>query len=278
MAVNATQLERRMRGGAQAHLFACDDGAFYVTKCLNNPQHRRILANEWTASHLLGYLQISAPQVRVVRLSTEFLATRSDVYFESGANHKSVAPGDHFGSRFPGNPHQEAVYDYLPDSLLRSVVNLRDFAGALVFDRWTANSDSRQAIFFRRRLRDWINTPHISPLQKGFIAQMVDHGYAFDGPHWAFHDSPIQGLYFRSLVYENIRGFDDLQPWFDRVRFAPASLCDEILSQIPGAWLEGDELEFERLLEQLMRRRAKVEGLLRATVAARPQLFPAWRD
>ena len=30
---------------------------------------------------------------------------------------------------------------------------------------------------------------------------MMDHGFVFDGPHWTFTDSPLQGLYFRPIVY-----------------------------------------------------------------------------
>jgi len=277
MPVNATRMVRRMRGGAQAHLLACDDGCYYVTKFQENPQHRRILVNEWCGAVLLRHLQLSAPEVRVVAVSDEFLRGESDVGIHLGSRRQEIHPGWHFGSRFPGNPLQEAVYDYLPDSLLPSVANLNHFLGSLVFDRWTSNSDSRQAIFFRRRLREWLDAPDAAPQQKGFIAQMVDHGYLFDGPHWEFSDSPLQGLYFRPLVYEKVRSLDDFQPWLDRVRHCPESLCDEISKQVPPAWVEGDEAEFVRLLERLMARRKRVEGLLELTVGARRQTFPAWR-
>jgi len=275
MPVNATRLERRMRGGAQAHLLACDDARHYVTKFLDNPQHRRILANEWAASVLLGYLRVAAPDVRVVAVSAEFLSGSPDVGFQLGSRRMPVSPGWHFGSRFPGNPHVDAVYDYLPDALLPSVVNLDHFAGALVFDKWVGNSDSRQAIFFRRRIRDWLDTP-VASQQKGFVAQMVDHGYIFDGPHWTFNDSPIQGLYFRPHAYAGIRNLDGFQPWLDRARECPASVCDEILRKMPATWLDGEEREFERVLEQMLERRKRIEDLLLATVRARPQSFPAW--
>ena len=74
MPVQATGLIRKMRGGAQAHLMACEDGHFYVVKFLNNPQHRRILVNEWIASVFLNYLEISTPEAAIVDLPDAFLA------------------------------------------------------------------------------------------------------------------------------------------------------------------------------------------------------------
>ena len=62
MPVDARRLIRKMRGGAQAHLIRAADGDHYVVKFLNNPQHRRILVNEWIASVFLRYLGISTPE------------------------------------------------------------------------------------------------------------------------------------------------------------------------------------------------------------------------
>mgnify|MGYP005837901573 CR=1 FL=1 len=276
MPVQATRLSRRMRGGAQAHLLACADGRYYVTKFLNNPQHRRILANEWAASVLLDHLGIAAPQARVVEVDAGFLAGEPEVHFQLGSRRVPVEPGIHFGSQFPGDPERDAVYDFLPDALLPSVVNLSHFAGVLVFDKWTANSDARQAIFFRRRLRDYLDEP-AAPNQKGFIAQMVDHGYIFDGPNWEFPDSPIQGLYFRPHVYHQIRTPEDFEPWLSRARHCPEEVFDRVLRTTPRAWIEGEEKEWEGLLEKLWSRRRKIEGLLESTIRARPQSFPSWR-
>lgn len=276
MPVQATRLSRRMRGGAQAHLLACGDGRHYVTKFLNNPQHRRILANEWAASLLLAHLGVAAPEARIIRVEAEFLAAHPEVHFQLGSRRVPVVPGLHFGSLFPGDPERDAVYDYLPDALLPSVVNLSHFAGALVFDKWTSNSDARQAIFFRRHIRDYLDQP-AAPNQKGFIAQMIDHGYIFDGPHWEYPDSPLQGLYFRPHVYQYIRSLDDFEPWLSRARNCPEQILDDVLRTTPRAWIEGEEEEWERLLEQLYARRRKIEHLLLATVRARPQSFPSWR-
>jgi hypothetical protein len=57
--------------------------------------------------------------------------------------------GKQFGSRYLGNLADVAVYDFLPDDKLREVTNLEEFCGMLVFDKWTCNTNGRQAIFFR---------------------------------------------------------------------------------------------------------------------------------
>lgn len=279
MRLNATRFMRKMRGGAQAHLLAAQDRdgtAYFVTKFVENPQHRRILVNEWVAARLLEYLQIASPMVAAVELSRTFLDSNPEVYLQLGTQRQPVAPGWHLGSRFPGNPETDAVYDFLPDSLLPQVVNLSDFTAILAFDRWVGNSDARQAIFFRRRIRDWLDKPELSPARKGFIAQMVDHGYIFDGPHWSFSSAPLQGLYPRPLVYEGVREMDDFQPWLDRIVHLPDTVLDEALRSVPEQWLDGDRDNLERLLEGLSRRRTDVARLIEDTVKARPQSFPGW--
>src|SRR5689334_20207975 len=201
MPVNARRLIRKMRGGAQSHLLECDDGRFYVVKFVNNPQHRRILVNEWVASAFLQFLHISAPDVAFVNLNAEFLKANPDVYLQLGTHRLEVEPGWHFGSGYPGDPSKMTVYDFIPDTLLEKVVNLEEFLGVLAFDKWMGNADARQSIFFRARVKDRPRPCSEHPLRLGFVAHMMDHGYVFEGPHWTFADSPLQGLYFRPIVY-----------------------------------------------------------------------------
>jgi hypothetical protein len=52
LAVLAVQQIRRMRGGAQGQLMLGADGHVYVVKFQNNPQHMRVLANEFLASRM----------------------------------------------------------------------------------------------------------------------------------------------------------------------------------------------------------------------------------
>ena len=112
----------------------------------------------------------------MIEISPEFLRENPQVSMEVGTQFVAVAAGRHFGSKFPGDPAKLAVYDFLPDVLLRQVNNLGDFRGCLVFDKWVGNADARQSIFFRARLREWGPAPAIHPLKLGFMALMIDHG------------------------------------------------------------------------------------------------------
>ena len=277
MPVHARRFLRKMRGGAQSHLIEANDGRFYVVKFKNNPQHRRILVNEWLASRFLRYLQIATPETAIVEVSAQFLRENPEVCISLGRSRLEVEPGWHFGSCFPGDPAKVAVYDFLPDVLLSQVVNQREFLGMLAFDKWTANADSRQAIFVRARVREFVRASVEHPLRVGFVALMMDHGYVFDGPQWAYRDSPIQGLYFRTQIYESVRGWDDFQPWLDQIVHFPEDVIDEALKTLPPDWVAGEEDALNDLLENLMRRRNRVADLLRDCTTGRVKAFPNWK-
>jgi hypothetical protein len=277
MPVAARRPLRRMRGGAQAYLLEAEDGHHYVVKFRENPQHLRILVNEWAASLLLDHLDIAHPVTRIVELSSAFLDAHPDVFIQLGSSRKPISPGWHFGSRFPCNPILQSVYDILPDPLMPKVINPEHFLGALVFDKWTGNADARQAIFFRARVSEW-RAGADNPLQVGFVTQMIDHGYVFNGPHWDFQDSPMFGLYFRPVVYRSVKGIDAFEPWLSRVEDFPEEIFDRILRETPDAWLAGDDRnQLEKLLEKLLRRRKKVRDLVGGCRGGRVNPFENWR-
>jgi hypothetical protein len=278
MPIDACRLIRKMRGGAQAHLIEAADRNFYVVKFRNNPQHRRILVNEWISSVFLTYLGIATPEVAIVRVSETFLRENPEAYIQRGTARLELEPGWHVGSRFPGDPGRTAVYDFLPDSLLERVENLNEFRGVLAFDKWMGNADSRQAIFFRARLREWMPASSAHGLRMGFVAQMVDNGYVLEGPHWRLTDSPVQGLYFRPAVYAGVRGLNEFEPWLGRIVQFPEEVVDQAFRQIPPSWLEGDEVAFEDLLSRLLLRRKRAPDLIEACRrGGRVNPFPDWR-
>ena len=142
------------------------------------------------------------------------------------------------------------IYDFIPDVLLPKVVNRNEFLGAMVFDKWTANVDMRQAIFRR------------SEKPRGYLASMIDQGHAFGGPQWKFLDSPLYGLYFRTSMYENAESWDDFQPWLNRVVRFPRDVLDQARSEVPPEWILGEEALLDSLLEKLLCRCKRVPDLI----------------
>ena len=276
MPVNALRFIRKMRGGAQAHLLEADDGNFYIVKFQNNPQHRRILVNEVVASEICAHLQVATPVHQIVQLSAAFLAANPEVHLQTGTRQTPVEPGQHFGSRHPGDPAKMAIYDFIPDALLSQVANSDQFLAVLAFDRWVANADGRQSIFFRAQLNDWLARPGAPPRKLGFVALMIDHGFAFNGPHWDLPDSAVAGIYPRRIVYNSVRSITDFEPWIDRIRNFPPEIFDKALRQIPPQWTANDGAELEKLLEALFRRRKRIPELIDDCRNAPGQPFPHW--
>jgi hypothetical protein len=260
-----------MRGGAQSHLLEAEDGQFYIVKFRNNPQHRRILVNEWVSAVFLNYLQISAAQPAIISLDADFIGANPELGVTFGGRLVPAEPGWHFGSLHPGDPARVPVYDFVPDALLSKVRNLADFRAVLVFDKWVANADGRQAVFYRARVENWRGASRL-----GFVAMMIDHGYAFNGPNWEFQDSPLMGLYPRRMVYESVRSLDDFQPWLGQVMHFPEEVFDSALKQVPPQWIQGEEEQFEQLLARLYDRRSLVPELIRESGRSRGSPFPNW--
>jgi hypothetical protein len=183
-----------------------------------------------------------------------------------------VEPGWHFGSRFPGDPNDLMVYDFLPDTLLSSVVNLYEFRAILVFDKWIGNADGRQSVFHRALVREGRGGA-----RPGFVARMIDHGFAFNGPNWEFCDSPLQGLYARRIVYTGVRSLADFQPWLDQVVHFPEAVLDVALRGVPPDWIDGEEYELDRVMTELLKRRPRVPELIEDCRKGRNNPFPDWR-
>ena len=274
MPLTAVRHVRKMRGGAQSHLLEADDGCWYVVKFRNNPQHPRILVNELVSSVLLGYLKIAVPETALIQVRPDFLAANPEIHLTLGARRLPVEPGWHFGSRYPGDPARVAVYDFLPDALLPQVANLEDFRAILVFDKWVGNADGRQSVFYRALVRRGEPAAGARP---GFVARMIDHGFAFNGPHWEFTDAPLQGIYARRLVYEMVRSLDDFQPWLEQVIHFPEEVIDQAWKGIPADWIAGEEAALAQLLERLFERRARLPELIAACRTARSNPFPGWQ-
>src|SRR5271168_1774191 len=282
----AVEQVRRMRGGAQSHLMRCSNQAYYVVKFQNNPQGLRILANELLGTRLAARLGLSVAEPEVVEVRAELIAGTEDLVIQLGRGRAPCKAGKQFGSRYPGNLADVAVYDFLPDEQLREVTNLAEFCGMLVFDKWTCNTNGRQAIFFREAdgAGHDVGQSVGQSVERGagsatrYCARMIDNGFCFNAGEWNFPDAPLRGLYARHRVYESVRGIDSFEPWLARIetKITEAAL-DEAASEIPPEWYNFDPDALEQLLEQLLRRRKRVRELIVSAWKSSAQPFPNWK-
>jgi len=282
--LRALEQIRRMRGGAQPHLMRCSDEQYYVVKFQNNPQHRRVLVNELLGTKLAARMGLPTAPATVVEVSEEMIRLTPELSIELPRARIPCVAGLQFASRYPGDPRRVTLHDFLPDEQLREVRNLHDFAGMLVFDKWTCNTNGRQTVFFPEMVESAaavaeskaaMEVADSNPVR--YRTVMIDQGFCFNAGEWNFPDAPLRGLYTRNRVYEGVTGMESFAPWLERLeQRVTERVLDEISREIPSAWYEDDFDALLRMLEQLNRRRARLPDLLLLAKTSNRRPFPNW--
>ena len=84
----------------------CSDGHFYVVKFQNNPQHRRVLANEMFATRLAEHIGLPVPVSEVVEADEWLIAHTPELMVEMAHGTICCQAGLQFGSRYVVAPAQ----------------------------------------------------------------------------------------------------------------------------------------------------------------------------
>ena len=264
MAVLAVQAIRRMRGGAQSQMMLGADGRLWVVKFQNNPQGERVLANEFIATRLAEAVGLTVPQTDVMEVSGWLIANSPEMWVDVGrGERRRCSDGLQFGSAFVGGLMPGQVVDYLPEEMLAGVRNVAEFAGMLVIDKWTGNTNGRQAVFARKAR------------ERKYRATFIDQGFCFHANSWTFPDSPLRGVYPRNVVYEGVTGWASFEPWLSKVESMEADALFRVAEQVPVEWY-GDPVALETLIETLMARRGRVRELISAFRDSDRVPFPNW--
>jgi len=264
--IQAVQHVRRMRGGAQSHLMRCADGHFYVVKFQNNPQHTRVLVNDWLGTRLAQMVGLPVPEVAVVDVHAWLVERTPELRIELCGHRTMLTPGLSFGSRYVVSPFEGQTYDYLPESMMSRVRNVSDFAGILALDKWTCNANGRQAAFWKLSR------------QRLLTASFIDQGYCFNAGEWNFPDAPLRGVFGRNDVYQCVTSWDSFEPWLSRIENFPESSLWPLAEDIPPEWYGGDSDALERLLTRLLERRSMVRGLILDFKNSSRNPFPNWKE
>ena len=266
MAVQAVQHVRRMRGGAQSHLMRCDDGCYYVVKFQNNPQHTRVLANDWLGTRLGRLIGLPMPDVSVVDVDPWLVEHTPELRIELCGHKTLFTPGLSFGSQYVISPMEGQVFDYLPEGMISNVRNLQEFAGVLALDKWTCNANGRQAAFWKRAR------------ERKFTASFIDQGYCFNAGEWNFPDAPLRGVFGRNDVYACITGWDSFEPWLGKIESFPESSLWPLAEEIPPEWYGSDTDALQRLFCKLLERRSRVRELVLSFKNSSRNPFPNWKE
>lgn len=256
----ATDYVRPMRGGAQSHMLIASDGNAYVVKFANNPQSPRVLVNEWLACSIGRALGLTIPEPVILSIPGQFIENSPSLVIHLAGSTLRCSPGPAFGSRVISGSE---VVDYLPDSALAKVENLREFAGLVALDKWLCNCDGRQVVFCRKS-------------RERFRAHFIDFGYCFNAEEWTFPDTALRGIYARRLVYEGISGWQSFEPWLSRIESFPISTLQAIAAEVPQEWAEPDALAL--LLEQIDARRSRVRELIAELHKSSHNPFGSWTE
>jgi hypothetical protein len=259
----AVRVIRAMRGGAQAKLVLADDEHLYVVKFTNNPQQRRTLINEVIATTLLQALGLPAADFSPIAFDTMFLRDQP-ITLDFGSRSIDVPTGLHYGSRCPFLTRgiSQVIYDQLPRAILRTTGVAAAFLGAYVADQWMANTDKRQAIFYRNPIQQW-------------QVQLIDHGQMFDGTFWRFVNSFDWATFVDPVVYEGVKSFDEVNVWVERAMALRHEVFEAAFRSVPEEWIEDDGEALQRLLKQLIERGRNLSRIVEQAMSHEKSPFSA---
>jgi hypothetical protein len=238
------------------------------------------LANELLGTRLAARLGLPVPAAAVVEVSEYFVRHTAELNIQLARSRIVCKPGPSFGSRYPGHPASVVVYDFLPEEQLCAVQNISAFAGMLAFDKWTCNTNGRQAVFFRPLGRAGAGpdaAPYPAANPAAYQALMIDQGFCFNAAGWGFPDAPLRGIYIRERVYETVTSMESFDPWLGRIeQNVTEAMLEEAAGEIPPEWYNFESDSLYRMLEMLYRRRTRVRELLHATRTCSRNPFPYW--
>jgi hypothetical protein len=171
---------RPMRGPSRSWLVRASDGWLYVAKFHGNPMGNRSLIAQHIAEQILATLGVSTPGTAILRVSRTCEGL-GKLRINHALNY--VLDGLHFGSRLPVDPHETAIWDFLPRKLYPLVTNLSQIGVVFAFDTWTRHIGERQFLFTREpaaAFRLWaIDHKCLGPDWLA-LPQVQDHRYSVD--------------------------------------------------------------------------------------------------
>jgi hypothetical protein len=83
-------------------------------------------------------------------------------------------------------------------------------------------------------------------------------------------------VYGRNLVYADVTGWANFEPWLSRVELLEPDFVWQIAETVPPNWYGGDLRDMERLTVTLLARRERVRDLIVQFRDSSRMPFPKW--
>jgi hypothetical protein len=232
-------------GGSDAKILGDTEAKQWMVKAPNNPQGKRILANEYVAAALGARIGAPMQPGAVCLVSDELAATMK---LSSGA---MWSAGEAFGSALA-----EGTKPYL-ETMAPEIKNRDQLLGALAIDTWLTQHDSRQA-----RVRD--------AMGRGYDVIPVDFGHCIGAGTWVDLETrpPIISLHDPNHWSSGTSGAAAAS-LADAISGVTDGELEVIVGSIPGSW-EVNEEERARVLTFLVSRRGGLITALRVLAPGLP--------
>jgi hypothetical protein len=225
-----------------------------------------VLANEMLAARLARLIGLPVPEPVLVEVGDLLVQQTRDLGFKLSSGTIPCRSGLQFGSPYVRYSLAEQVFDYMPVALLELLRNIETFAGILAMDKWTCNSDRRQAVFCRIKR------------ERSYAVTFIDQGNCFNASEWKFRDAPLLGVYPQNEVYAGVVGWESFEPWLSRLEDMSRSTISAAAEEIPEEWYDQDWRALDRLVRTLADRCTKIRDLLVDFRSSSRHPFPNWRE
>lgn len=247
----------------QSVLAICSDDRYYVLKFKNNPRGLNALVSEVVAARLGHFLGLPVPAYAYVDVSDHVISLTPGIVIDQKDLRISYEAGVQFGSKTAlVSSGATQVIDYIPASLIRWVDELPTFAGALVLDAWTGNTDFRQVVYVK------------SPCSLVFKPIFIDHDRSFAPFFDPKSERPLPACHF-SEFYDFVRGWGSFEPWLTIAETAGRTELGAMVIGFPPEWEVSAQMSAD-LLEYLLERKSEIRSRIERLCYGKILRFQNW--
>ena len=256
-----------MRGGAQSHLMRCADGRYYVVKFQNNPQHTRVLVNDWLGTRLGEMIGLPMPAVAVMDVHPWLVERTPDLRIEMGGQRTMFTAGLSFGSRYRG------VADRRPGVGLPAGGHDATSAQRERLSPARSRSTNGRATptGARQPSGSWRASASLPPASSIRVIASTPASGIFPTRRCAASSGATMFMHVSHRGTASSRGSS-------RIENFPESSLWPLAEEIPPEWYGAATDELERLLSRLLTRRARVRELIQDFKNSSRNPFPNWKE